>query len=115
MEAYSKCPFCRHVFPLDQENTLLQEVLSIQLGRIDNKKEAPTDLIVHYTLGNRDFEQALQDLTSLLALLLSDSEKLKKFRCRHVWTFKPGQKSSIGCGHGAPEHVCNSAQQQHCS
>jgi len=92
-EAYSKCPECRSVFPENQTEALLATCLNF-------KDETDKTTVVFKIAGDR--VEALQELSTLLLEMrqgLRGMPGFKTYACDHDWRFKPGERSSIGCGH----------------
>lgn len=104
-EAHSKCPYCRSVFPDNQ----MEAMLSYQLKRTMSTDELGINwLDVSLYVGNGtekdNMATAMERLLGILSAM-QDPEShyptIAQYCCDHRWTFKPGQKSTIGCGHGS--------------
>jgi len=106
-EAISKCPICRNVFPSDQIATLYNNLIDLDIsepqeveylgGKKDTIRNISFKLEFTHSTTEKDTpeEHLLELLKNLLAL-----EYPERAICNHSWKFKPGEKSSIGCGHG---------------
>ena len=99
-EASSKCPFCRTVFPKNQYEAILSYALH-------HKTDAKGKVTISYDYIPRDeckeagVERALESLARVMKDMAEGASGLtfKGYACEHDWQFKPGCKSSIGCGH----------------
>lgn len=117
MEASSKCPYCRSVFPENQIDAMLSVVIkhSVEIVHYEDRCPYPKRERLKIWLDIHD-DETEEDAWARLYYYLkniiepyqpgdekySDHVKfpsLKEFCCHHGWVFKPGQKSSIGCGH----------------
>jgi hypothetical protein len=99
MEAMSKCPACRTVFP-QGNGGMMEAALSYQFKRQMNDDFW---LEVHFHAADKDLAEALEELRVVLNLMADEKEtmypSIEVFACDHIWTMKPGEHSTIGCGH----------------
>ena len=111
-EANSKCPYCRNIFPDNQLATMYSNLITVEVGEgkevelLDGSK--PTiqniSLTVSTSHNSTNKETPEEHLLGLIKGLVS-LECPEQAICDHHWMFKPGEKSSIGCGHGSKEKV----------
>jgi hypothetical protein len=97
--AISKCPYCRNVFPKNQLATSVSNMITFDR---DGQKLI---VDVSYHSGENEFDKNVESAlgTLLYYLGLLQVEDLPVVLCDHAWEFKPGEASTIGCGHGHVE------------
>ena len=110
----SKCPHCRSVFgssPKDEKQRAAQEYFEMFLtvGLVNNddrpKVEAGEEVRhkVSFWTYDASEEAAIKSILGSLTHYLPLAD-LTIAACVHDWQLKPGERSTIGCGHeGAPK------------
>jgi hypothetical protein len=119
LTGYSKCPICRNIFAdtddLDMAGLGLLELRrgTNDYGKLNGKDEL--QLVWTYMLYEDQHlsnEERAAGQEGLMLDKLKDRlerlakapwEDIRKALCRHHWVFAPGERSSIGCGHGPQE------------
>ncbi len=103
VEAHSKCPYCRTVFPEDQSEAMLSYALK---RTIKTDEQGINWLEISWYMGDGNKKDSLEyGLASLHKVMcgMADPEGLypsfAQYACDHRWRFKKGEKSSISCGH----------------
>lgn len=96
--AYSKCPYCRTVFPDNHGEAVLSHVLKWEHkenGRVDitfisySDKETKREKVI----------DALDQLQKTIKAMDGDFyPTIEQYSCNHKWIFAPGEKSEIDCG-----------------
>lgn len=114
VEALSKCPYCRNVFiddtikygEMEDFRLDLLAMREIRQGRNEyGQLEGQDEFLISFSYSFSRDEKATNDqlmerLTHAWEMFNKVSlDDCKKIFCHHKWVFKPGEKSSIGCGH----------------
>lgn len=98
-EANSKCPYCRTVFPDNEMDGIMSNVLKHHIEKVGDYHWMEVRLF----LGEKkDLLEAAKRLHNILDRALNepgDFISLEELMCHHDWVLKPGMKSTIGCGH----------------
>lgn len=99
---WSKCPYCRTVFPDNKTEALLSHVLKWKFTPGDNVKVEYSYFTTDEELDEKEVVvQALKSLLNTLSAMESGAPwtSIEQYACNHKWVFAPGEKSSIECGH----------------
>lgn len=118
--AISKCPYCRNVFPDNQMEALLSQVIRTTTTQTDNQITVQFEYHGYLKEGQDPAEKArecFEALAEFIADMMAESKdrkaatnarwstpSLTQFLCEHEWTFVEGEHSDIGCGHGKPAY-----------
>ena len=101
-EAHSKCPYCRNIFEDSQRGFGMEARQGTdENGRLNGVDEFQLSCSWKFDADHKATSAELFELTKELharAVELSADEFAQMF-CRHTWEFKPGEKSTISCGH----------------
>jgi hypothetical protein len=109
--ASSKCPYCRNVFDDNQLEAAISHVLKFE---VYTNKTLPTPrdwLSLRFAMNDDEsMEAAAARLLNVLLLMKKEAKEdehcqwpsLKQYFCVHVWQFREGCESTIGCGHKNP-------------
>lgn len=101
--AEGKCPICRTIFPDDQHEAVLSHFLKFKV------EDGHVKITFLHYLSREEVERSESEnveaalihlLNNLKAMESGHSTSFKSYSCVHKWVFKPGCKSTIGCGHG---------------
>jgi hypothetical protein len=97
MEASAKCPHCRNVFPEYEKspNGAMHQALEWRFVYFHSEGTKHT-IRFNGDAGETDEQTLRRFLESASTLTEKQREQLC---CVHNWQFKPGEKSTIGCGH----------------
>ena len=107
--AYSKCPYCRNIFPEDQIVTFYSNMITVKQEVIpadqwvDNLPRTKITFSINTWHVPDEKETPEQQFLVLLKGLLK-LEYPERALCNHRWEFLPGESSSIGCGHHSNVH-----------
>jgi hypothetical protein len=99
MEAHSKCPFCRTVFPNNQTDAMLSWTCKHRIKEVNNFNWLQVEFMMREDETEEDTFKRLHSLLDEMVTKPKEFLSLKEFCCDHRWVFKPGEKSTIGCGH----------------
>lgn len=102
---FSKCPYCRTVFPDNMVEGMLSHIL-----KWEHNKEHQEDITISYRYcaeanktKQEQVQEALEDLKNLLTRMdrpeSTHYPTIKQYSCDHHWVFAEGEKSDIDCGH----------------
>jgi len=106
LEAHTKCPICRNVFPEEIINPFTDCLFTLRQGNQPHGKIDGADE-VHFIIERQipeDEEFTLQKRRRMVERLHYTMneyplEKIQQLFCRHHWVWKEGCKSTIGCNH----------------
>jgi hypothetical protein len=96
---YSKCPFCRNVFP--NAGPAVEHLE--QIVRLETTDSGDGCAVVSFRAYAPERTHA--QLLGLVAMLLRhcSPEEIEQVACDHEWEFTPDGESTIGCGCDSPE------------
>ena len=91
--AFTKCPFCRSIFPDIEGRLGLLETVASHRFILNDEKQFKMRLFddENWETGLCMLRDFLKDLTD---------EEIKVLACPHEWDFEVGSRSDIECGHG---------------
>jgi hypothetical protein len=95
--AYSKCPFCRNIFPKHASSDAESWTLEI----LEHHLVIKDDLVSFKIYPGETAELVLNHMVPQLAKL--SPAGIKQLACLHEWDFTPFSKSDIDCGHRSEE------------
>ena len=112
---YSKCPYCRNIFPASNKANDLAEMVGWAMKRdfYPESAKRPDYSELKITLyaykgqpEDEDYEkystiEVMWDKLVYMMEILKDPAVLKMYLCDHDFIFAPGEVSDIDCGHGA--------------
>jgi len=89
---------CEHRFAQEK----IGEEWHYEIATQDNMNKWLVSLVLSLMFGLAE-EKADRKIGDVLSVEFQENlgEFVKRITCHHSFTFKPGEKSSIGCGHGA--------------
>ena len=99
-EGSSKCPYCRNIFPAGEESRNKQFISSV-VGVPELVRDDLYSLKIYARGERKSIAKEFKEIGR--GVFLSDDFD-ESCICDHEWKFKPGCKSSIGCGHGSDEN-----------
>jgi len=103
LTGFSKCPYCRSVFvdSSDLELAGADEILSYYstFTEEDDGRGKQRKVIKFYNLTDDMFEDTYVAILERIKRILNKTDRLDVLGCVHHWTFAPGEKSAIRCGH----------------
>jgi hypothetical protein len=104
--AYSKCPYCRNVFPENGTLTIFNNRVTLKKAKGEQKGypyevwTMGVEVYVDRGQGDTPESQAAAFFKDVARAVAAGTFTWEQLVCDHDWEFCEGQESSISCGHG---------------